>query len=114
MLLQPALEGRPARGDGIGPARRFRQTVARHATLYPGQRTVGPDAVAGRDKQRVTTRLATPHPAKLLAFIFQRRQRAGGCVQRGEFTAQALFGDANGRYVDQQTEMAGNAQTARV
>ncbi|MNH26344.1 hypothetical protein D3C79_863940 [compost metagenome] len=70
--------------------------------------------MAGGDKQRVATYLAPPHPAKLFAFILQRRQRTGGNIKRGEFTAQALLCHADGRHVDQQPKVAGNAQAARM
>ncbi|MNE96777.1 hypothetical protein D3C80_1950230 [compost metagenome] len=70
--------------------------------------------MAGGDKQRVAARLAAPHPAKLFAFILQRSQRTGGGVQRSEFTAQALLRHTDGRHIDQQPKVAGDAQAARM
>ncbi len=70
--------------------------------------------MAGRDEQRVATRLAAPHPTQLFTLIFLRRQRADGGVQRCKFAAQALLGHADSRHIDQQAEMAGDAETPRM
>ncbi len=114
MLLQPTLKRRAPRCDGISPTGRLRQTVARHTALHPRQRAVGAHAVTGRDEQRVAARLAAPYPAQLFTLIFQQCQRADGGVQRRKFAAQALLGHADGRYIDQQAEMAGDAETPRM
>ena len=70
--------------------------------------------MTGRDEQRVATRLAAPHPAQLFTLILQRRQRADGGVQRRKLAAQALLGHADSRHIDQQAEMAGDAETPRM
>src|SRR5699024_10361339 len=109
-----AHERRTFRGHRVRPARWLRQTIAFHAALYPRQRAVHADPMAGSDKQRVTARFAAPDPGQLLAFIHQWGQRARFAGERFEFTAEPFFRHADRWHIHHQTNMAGDYKTASI
>jgi hypothetical protein len=94
----------------VGQADGFRQAVLVQGGLDRGDGGREVDAVADRDEEGAAAGLTAHDGADDLALVFERRPVTGQRPWLGEAAEQPRLGDADGRPVQEHTQVAGEAE----
>ena len=103
-----------ARREPVRPARRLGQAVSRHAGQGPAYRGLEAHAMADRNVQRFHARAGAQHRADQLACIAKGRPCTTAVRGRSMHADEPRLGDADRRTVEQQPDVAGDPEAARV